>query len=667
MNVNNNSKRPYKKLVCIPLNQVKINDLFWNKRIETNNSITLNAIYEKMVEDHHIDNFRIAAGELEGIHQGFFYNDSDLYKWMEAACYSFYSNDNPELSGTIDGLIYLFEKAQLPNGYLNTYFTTNFPEKRWIDTTVMHELYCAGHLIQASITHYQATGKEKLLNIAKKFADLIIRVFIPGKLEEVPGHEEIELALIELYRITGSEKYLKMAQVFIDRRGTYSFFMKKFLLGRIETLKNTQQRAKNNKLYFKMHPSEEPRQNTDVDSTYSLWKGLDPDKILRAISQFATGKYFQNHKPVRQQNEAVGHAVRAVYLYCGMSELYSETGDKSLLIALEKIWDNMTNRRMYITGSIGSLPIVEAFGKDFELPNKTSYAETCAAIGSLMWNWRMLLITGSCKYADLIEKILYNGFLVGISLDGKRFSYRNVLESDGTHKREEWFETACCPPNIARTMASLGKYIYSMSDKGVWIHQYIGSKLGPMLFDGTNFELHQETDFPWQGIVKFQIKIAMPKQFSIIFRNPSWCKTLKIKINNEEFKHKTAPGNYLEVQHKWKNDDLIELEFLMTARLEKSHPGVKNNRGRVAIVNGPLIYCIEGIDNPDFNMQKDKIGTDYHLKVSYRPNLLGGVNAIIGRTFDTKKEFIAIPYFAWGNRGSSKMQVWNKINMAKFK
>ena len=381
---------------------------------------------------------------------------------------------------------------------------------------------------------------------------------------------------------------------------------------------------------------------------------------IKLIKAHLNGEFLQSNISVRDAFEPVGHAVRAMYLYCGMADLYSEKGDKSLFRALRKIWLKMVKARMYITGGTGSVKAFEGFGKDFSLKNEESYSETCAAIGNIMWNWRMLQITGNCKYADLIEKLLYNAMLVGQSIDGKKYTYSNPLISEGDDERKDWFICPCCPPNVARTIASLGQYIYSITDKGIWIHQYIGSQVNINLIEKNELTLIQESELPWNGSVKIRFELKNNQNFSMFLRIPKWSGATEIFINQVKYQNNLTPGKYIEIIRNWENSDTIELNFKMEPTLERADPQIKANHGKTTISNGPLIYCLEQIDNKNFNIFDAELSRNQELKITYKPEFLGGVNIIRG-ILTSNKIFNAIPYYAWNNRGPTKMQVWNKI------
>ncbi|MFX0071442.1 MAG: glycoside hydrolase family 127 protein [Candidatus Hermodarchaeota archaeon] len=642
-------KPPFNKFASVPFFKVEITDNFWSKRQDINRKISLDLQYKHLEEDFHVDNFRVAAGKLKGIQRGDFYFDSDLYKWLEGGCYFYHLNHEQKIKEKIDLLSDLIVKSQLEDGYLNTFYSTKFLEKRFTNFLIFHELYCAGHLIELAIAHYNATNSDKLLNAAKRFADLLVKKFFNGNIKDTAGHPEIELALIQLSRITKNKKYLMLAKHFIDMRGKIPHF-KKYVLKRLIDMQKTIKLAHefNQEYYTQNQITKIPK-----DEVAEFLENLSIKEWMHLLSENLSGKMFQLNSPVRELNEPVGHSVRATYLYSAMTDLYSETGELALLKASERIWLNMVEAKMYITGGIGSIRGTEGFEGDFKLKNEKSSTETCAAIGNIMWNWRLLQITGECKYADLIEKLLYNAFLVGQSIDGKKYFYYNHLISHGKDERQEWFICTCCPTNFIRIIPSLGQYIYNISKKGIWIHQYIGSKV---VFNDENqnkVSLSLESEFPWKGNVKILIALKNDLKFNLHLRIPKWCDEVELKINGDKYQSEYTAGTYL-------NNDEIKLKFKIEPKLEKSDPRIKYNRGRVALSNGPLIYCLEEIDNKDFDIFEAKFSKNIEFKVSHDSNLLGGVNVIEGNLSSGKK-FKAIPYYTWCNRGPNKMQVWNTI------
>ena len=609
------SHSPYAKLRPVSISKVRLEDSFFAPRLKMLGDVTLPTQYQIIEETGRLSNFRRAAGKITGDFQGLFFNDSDVYKWIEAvAFYLAYSHDE-KLSSLVIKVIEDVISAQDENGYLNTYFTFEREKERWTNLKDMHELYCAGHLMQAAIALYRATGERHLLDAACKFADHISSIFGVDKRLGTPGHPEIEMALVELYRTTGKQAYLDLAQFFLDNRG----------------------------------------------------KGLvggDP--------------YHIDHKPFRELDEIVGHAVRSLYLNCGATDIYLETGEKQLWDTLLRLWHNMTERKMYVTGGVGSRHEGEAFGDDYELPNYRAYAETCATIANFMWNWRMLLATGDACFADVMELALYNGVLSGISLDGKHYFYVNPLADRGKHRRQRWFRCACCPPNIARLIASLPGYLYSVSDEGIWINLYVQSTAF-IDIEGKTVTVEQRTNYPWSGGIDIFLQPESETSFSLYLRIPGWCRKAKIYVNDQELKAEIKPGEYVEIHRVWKPNDHIRVSLSMPIEKLASHPHVLENADRVAIKRGPIVYCIEQADNPDFDVWNMVLPPENPLKAEWTPELLNGVTVIQGEalvietenfknnlyrpvtdiSFKTRKvQFKAIPYYAWANRKPGPMIIW---------
>lgn len=641
-------------LVAVSHKKVNINDEFWSKYIDLIRDVVIpyqwDALNDRIPDaepSHAIENFRIAAGEAEGEFFGMVFQDSDVAKWLEAVGYSLAAHPDPELEKIADETIDIIVKAQQADGYLNTYFTIKEPDKRWANLQECHELYCAGHMIEAAVAYYEATGKRKLLDAMCRFADYIDSVFgsEPEKLKGYPGHEEIELALVKLYRATGEERYLKLSKFFIDERGKEPYYFD------IE-------REKRKKVHH-----------------WPFFRRFDR-------------KYAQTHLPVREQTTVEGHAVRAVYLYSGMADVAIETGDETLINACKKLWDNATSRRMYITGGIGSSAHGEAFTFDYDLPNDTAYTETCAAIGLVFWAQRMLRLGPDSKYADVMERALYNGVLSGISLDGKRFFYVNPLEvwpescekrNDKKHvkiTRQKWFGCACCPPNLARLLASLGGYIYSVIDKIIYTHLYIGGE-GEVELDNGKIKITQETQYPWDEKVYMRILTDQEKEFTLGLRIPDWCRNAKISINGEvvDAENKLVNG-YAMINRVWKDGDCVELILPMPVLRIKTNPLVRENVGKVAIQHGPIVYCLEEADNGP-NLHEITLPEEAELKVEFDKDLLDGVCIItaeaerISHTTWGDELYRAdiciqsnpvrvkfIPYYAWANREPGEMTVW---------
>jgi DUF1680 family protein len=612
------------RLKPVPISAVNLTDSFWEPRRRVNRKVTLPSQFRHCEETGRLDNFRRASGKKQGDFQGIFFNDSDIYKWLEAAAWALATDSDPALAGMVDTAITEIEDAQQPDGYLNTYFTFEKAKDRYSNLKDMHELYCAGHLIQAAVAHHRATGSDRLLRVAIKLADHICDTFgleEEGKRSITDGHEEIELALVELARDTGEICYQKQAQFFVDIRGR---------------------------------------------------------------GTIGGNAYHQDHEPFRDLARMTGHAVRMVYYTSGATDLFLETGEPAMRMALDRLWDNMVHKQMYVSGGIGSRHEGEAFGRDYELPNERAYTETCAAIGSVMWSWRMLAISGEAKYADVMELALYNAVLPGLSLDGQSYFYDNPLADDGTHRRQAWFGCACCPPNVARLLASLPGYFYSVSTEGVWVHLYAEGAANLTLTDGRTVSLKQETRYPWDGEVS--ITVDGEGEFSLFLRIPGWCEQgASITINGKPLGGSLTPGSYAEIQREWKAGDKVCLTLPMPVRQVECHPNVAENVGRVTLMRGPLLYCVEAADNPGVHPQNITLPENAEFKVEWRGDLMGGVLALRseaevgppdsewgGKLYRTSRkpqsqtvnrEITAIPYYAWANREAGAMRVWLRKEM----
>ena len=615
----------------VPFTEVNITDNFWLPRLETNRKITIPYALQQCEETGRVDNFEIAGGLKEGTFCSVYpFDDSDVFKIIEGASYSLRLSPDPELDKYLDELIAKIAAAQEEDGYLYTARTINadppvrwVEKERWSNLYLGHELYNAGHLYEAAAAHFQATGKRSLLSIALKNADLIVSVFGPGKKHGAPGHQEIEIGLVKLYRITGNRKYLDLAKFFLDERG---------------------------------HP----------------------------IERELFGEYSQDHKPVLEQTEAVGHAVRAVYMYSGMADVAALTGDTAYIEAIGRIWENVVSRKLYLTGGIGATGSGEAFAKDYDLPNATAYAETCAAIGNGLWNHRMFLLHGDAKYIDILERLLYNGLISGAGLSGDLFFYSNPLESYGQHQRSPWFTCACCPSNISRFMPSIPGYIYATRDNNLYVNLFIVSN-AKIESGNLSLGIKQETNYPWEGVVKLSVEPAQAADFSINIRIPGWARNQPVpsdlynnitqieenvilKVNNELVSLNLEKG-FARIQRHWKAGDTIELSLPMEIRRVESHPGVKENTGKVALERGPIVYCAEWPDNQG-HISNLVLPDDVELTTEHRVDLFDGVNVIKGRVpalFASRngaspirilQEFMAIPYYAWAHRGQGEMAVW---------
>ncbi|MDO5292392.1 MAG: glycoside hydrolase family 127 protein [bacterium] len=640
------------KLESIPLRKIQIQDEFWNKYIKlVKESIIpyqwkiLNDLVKDVEPSHCIHNFKIAAGELEGEFEGAVFQDTDVAKWLEAVAYSLECNPDPELERLADETIELIGRAQQKDGYLNTYFTIKEPEGRFKNLEEGHELYTAGHMIEAAVAYYNATGKDKFLSIVSRFADLICETFgtEEGKRHGYPGHQEIELALVKLFRVTKRKKYLTLAKYFIDQRGVGSNY---FL-------------------------EEEKQREGHI---FPEFKGYDP-------------KYSQSHLPVREQETAEGHAVRAMYMYCAMADLSYEYQDKELLTACKKLWNNVVNKRMYITGGIGSSGMLERFTTDYDLPNDCNYSETCASIGMALFGKRMAEITKDASYMDIVEKELYNNVLSGISLDGTSFFYVNPLEVNPDKcisrtyrehvkfQRQKWFGVACCPPNIARTLASLGQYLYFAGDDALYVNLYIGNKMSETIA-GNEWNVELDTKLPIEGKSRLHIATEKEADLTIALRIPSYARHFKVEKDGETVKDYIEKDGYAYLTGRFKETE-ITITFEQPAVFVRANPKVSENIGKVAIIRGPMVYCIEELDNGR-NLPSIYVDSAQKLKEQYEENLLGGVVTL---TFQGEKlkenwkeeelyserkvlreavSLKAVPYHVWANRQPGEMLVWIK-------
>jgi DUF1680 family protein len=643
-----------------------ITDGFWRERLDVNARRAIFHQWDQLEASGCIENFRIAAGEVDGFREGWFFADSDAHKWLDAAARIYGSAPDDELATRMDGFIALLGRAQSPDGYLFTYNQIHFPDTRWMNLQIEHELYCHGHLIEAGVSHFAATGRADLLNIARRAADRIVDDFHGKGADYTPGHEEIEIALLRLYQVTQHTPYLDMARQFIEQRGRAPLFG----LSMLKQNSSVEARGKfvkqKKQEYLAAHPGFKPFQ-------------LPPGNVapkprnttLRWYASVLSGKYFQQHAPVRKQTVPVGHSVRFAYLETAIAMLARETGDQTLVPALERAWERMVARRMYVTGGIGSLPGLEGFGNDYELDPEYAYAETCAALASLFWNWEMAQLTGEAKYSDLFEWQLYNAAAVGMGTDGDTYLYNNPLTCRGGVTRKPWYAVPCCPSNLSRTWADLGKYVYSTNNRhcegearsNLVIHQYISSP-----FEHERTKIEMQSDFPWNGNVR--IKIDSSAEFTLHLRLPSWSQNPQIKINGEDVDSRagyypalpTASGysphtsHFLSIPRAWTPGNLLEITFDMPIQLRRAHPKVKGHAHKVAVTRGPLVYCLESTDHPSLDIFNVKVDTA-SLQPAFDPSLLGGIMKIEGKSQDGQS-LTFIPYFLWGNRGESTMTVW---------
>lgn len=599
------------RLKAVSPTQVKLSDSFWAPRLEVNRTVTLPHNIKMCEETGRISNFDKAAGKMEGKYEGAYFNDSDVYKVLEGAAHILAAHPDKDMEARIAAIIARIAAAQQPDGYLNAYYTVMEPDKRWTDLPKMHELYCAGHMTEAAVAWADATGRTDFLDVARKFIHHIEGIFGFDKRHGVPGHEEIELGLVKLYRKTGEDRYLKLAEYFLAARGT------------------------------KPAPKSE---------------------------------YLQDHIPIKQQKEIVGHAVRAMYLYSGVTDVAAIIGDKEYLQTLDTIWHDVVTRKLYVTGGVGARHEGEAFGGAYELPNDSAYAETCAGIGLAFWAHRMLILHGESRFADVLERELYNAFPSSVSLKGDTYFYVNPLSSKGEHHRKPWYGCACCPTNIVRVMPQVPGYAYARSDDGIWVNLYMAGEATIPLKSG-EVKLAVDTKYPWDGRVKINVAPKTPAEFAVNLRVPEWCEKATVSVNGTAIANPTMDKGYAVIRQQWNTGDAIEMDMPMPVRRIQAHPNVAANRGRIALQRGPMVFCLEAVDNGGkvFDLVLPR---DSELKTEFEPDMLGGILTVKARGLkyparDWKDklylptpaqaepvELTAVPYCVWDNRAPGEMTVW---------
>ncbi|MCX6904994.1 MAG: glycoside hydrolase family 127 protein [Verrucomicrobia bacterium] len=602
----------------VPFTAVRIQDDFWSQRLETNRTRTIWYDFQKCEETGRIDNFAKAGGLMKGEFKGIPFDDSDVYKVIEGAAYSLALHPDPKLDQYLDDLIAKIAAAQEPDGYLYTARRLFPPEKmprmsgktRWSSLVGSHELYNVGHLYEAAVAHFQATGKKTLLDVATKNADLLCQTFGPGKVQYPPGHQEIEIGLAKLYRITGQEKYLKLAKYYLDLRG---------------------------------HPE-----------THRLY-----------------GANQQDHLPVTEQAEAVGHSVRAGYMYAGMADVAALTGDAQYIKAIDRIWENVVSKKLYLTGGVGARHSGEAFGENYELPNASAYNETCAAIASALWNHRMFLLHGDARYLDVLERTIYNGFLSGVALTGDRFFYPNPLASAKGYQRSQWFGCSCCPVNVVRFVPSIAGYIYATRGDALYVNLFIGGT-AKIKVAGTSVDLKQQTRYPWDGKVTLTLNPVKTTDFALNVRLPGWARNeplpsdlyryddglnleTKLSVNGSPAPL-TVSNGFAQIQRSWKPGDTVTLDLPMPVRRVVANPAAKDDQAKFAVERGPIVYCAEGADNSGHLISR-VLNPDVRFETQEQPALLNGV-VTVKMTPKQGDALTLIPNYAWCNRGPNEMTVW---------
>jgi uncharacterized protein len=611
---------PLIRLRPVPFTDVQIHDSFWSPRQEVNRSVSIPVNLEMLEKSGNLKNLELAAAKATSGFTGPVFMDSDVHKALEAASYSLATHPDPVLDKRLDEIIAKLAAAQLADGYLDSYYVVKEPGRRWTNLRDNHELYCAGHMIEAAVAHHRATGKTNFLTVATRLADHIDATFGTGKRLGYCGHPEIELALVKLWQATGEKRYFELARFFIENRG------RKFFATEHHT----------------------PLEKYD-------------------------GTYWQDDVPICDHRNIKGHAVRAAYLLSGATDIAAETRDPSLLKMINRVWRNTTSRNMYITGGIGPSASNEGFTHDYDLPNLTAYQETCASVALAQWNHRLALLYGDARFVDVFERSLYNGVLAGVSLDGKRFFYVNPLESQGRHHRSPWFGCACCPPNVARTLSSLGGYAYAVSDDALWVNLYIQGSTSASLGD-RKVHLDVETDYPWDGKVTLKPHIDHATHFDLRLRVPGWCNGATVYVNREPILEPRIDRGYLIVGREWKDGDVVELNLPMPVERIAANPNVKDDSGQIAIQRGPLVYCLEACDQGE-SLDSVYLPRGAELKAEKAHDLLGGV-VVVKASAETAPEqdwtdslyqavapsrpvpILAIPYYAWDNRKAGQMRVW---------
>jgi len=626
----------------VSFQDVTITDHFWRPKIEINRVAGIRHALQQASQS--IEYFDIAAGKSDAEHKGNLATDSDVYKIIQGAAYALYHTRDPELEAIIDSVIDRIVAAQQPDGYLFTYWIVYDLSQRWTDLERKHELYCAGHMFEAAAAYYEVTGKRKFLDAAMRYANHIDSIFGPEKRLDVPGHQEIELALYKLYEVTGEKRYLDLSIFFINERGNPERIADALIPPEHDPNANTPRRWR--------HPS-----------------------------------YRQDHLPVTEQYYAIGHAVRAGYLYSSMADIAMETKNARYLPALDSIWNDIIRKKLYITGGIGTRQFHdEGFGTDYLLPNDQAYCETCSGIALTFWTRRMNLMHADAKYADLVELTIYNSGISGVSLSGDRFFYTNPLASDGKHRRRAWFNPPCCPTNVVRFLPEIGSTIYGKTDNAIYINQFIGSEATIDMAD-QEITLTQETGYPWDGEISLKVDPETPGDFSLHIRMPGWAQgellpgglyhyledeTLPeeviLKINGKRIRNIHLKKDYAVIDRKWNKGDMVEVELPMNVRMIAGNPRIEDAQGKVVLMRGPMVYCVEETDNERYFEDASEVHLlPAGLEEEYRDDLLDGVVTINGTaSFPTRGEEIditAIPYYAWCNRGQGHMKVWLPAQM----
>jgi len=639
---------------------------FWQDRREINGTRAIFHQWEQLEKSGCLENFRIAAGKAEGTHQGWFFADSDAHKWLDAAARIYNTRKDPALKELMDRYVSLIRAAQDSDGYLYTWNQILFPGIRWTNLQIEHELYCHGHLIEAGVAHWEATGETGMLEAARAAAHRIGEDFARRGSVGTPGHQEIELALLKLFAATGHTPYRDQASRFLENRGRISFFGIRIAGQFVSNGRRGKEAERQRRYYRDAHPGAVGHDLPPGNAAKKAW-----NTTLRWYAGAFSGRYFQQHAPVRRQHTPEGHAVRFAYMETAAARLIRETGgpgaagNAGLARTLEQVWDRMVTRRMYVTGGIGSLPGSEGFGRDYELDPEIAYAETCAALGCIFWNREMAALTGEAKYSDLTERQLYNAAAVGMGQGGDGYFYNNPLTCRGGVTRRPWFAVPCCPSNISRTWADLPGYLHSEGAEGIRIHQYVSARI-----ETEPAVVEIESALPWEGAVGLTLHPAAGRgEFSLYLRRPSWSPGLRVRVNGAALNpgpasaqrvtgaaFDPAAADWIEIRRAWREGDRVELVLDMGIRILRPHPKVRGHKGRGAVSRGPLVYCLETCDNPEEDIFTVNLDPD-SLRPVWTPELLGGCTRLEGLSREGRK-LTLIPYYLWGNRGASGMTVW---------
>jgi hypothetical protein len=631
--------------------RVELRGGFWGPRLKTHHEVTIPHALDCLEKDGHVTNFDKAAGLAKGPPSGHAAFDSDLHKALEGAMYSLQHNSDPALRRRVEGILDHVLAAQQKDGFLISYFIIQDSEKRWEDLRLKHQMYNAGHFFEMAVAHAQLTGDPRALNAAKRFADHIDGLFGPGKRYDVDGHQEVELALVKLYRAASERRYLALARFFLDERGYAHGMQRKAFDPRTVVA------------------PVKPEGTLTPEQQREFW---------HAQLRLRNGR-MQDHKPVVDQHEAVGHAVRAGYMYSAMADIVRFMEAPGYERALDHIWDDVVGRKMYLTGGVGTGQYDdEGFGDPYRLPNESAYCESCAAIAHVLWQHRMNLLKAQAKYADVMELALYNGVLSGISISGDKFFYQNPLASKGGGRRSSWIGLSCCPTNLTRIIPQVGGLAYARGKRQVYVNLYVAGEASVRMDDGVTVKLAQQTDYPWDGRVRLTVTPDQASEFTLCLRIPGWAlgrpvpsdlyrfadpevPPVGLKVNGQTVDPSTSADGYVHLQRRWQAGDVVELDLPMPVRRVYAHERVEDGRGRVALMRGPIVYCLEAVDHPDVALFRLVLPRETDLRAEHRAELLGGVTVLQGKALADGQRPVAltaVPYYAWANREKGAMTVW---------